>query len=336
MQTYSFNDLFEEIRWIVGNINPNEYTIVTPNLYVHTLLKSAYKSDVILHCEEIPISTTPLLLCACNEHYWHKLCIDQASVITYHRFDMNGYTLIPCSGITSSQLLQRQYPFSITENAFSIPPDTQHHFNKISAHAIALFMQDPEAFYIKYCLKVHPQIAFEKHEILRKFLHGFQVEIPLIWKKQFEVIKQEWDKTLTCPIKTDVRGSFVLDGITIEANADRIDFIAPDCIGIIDYKMSTVPTKKQLHDFIYPQLYILAYTFKEKYNVEYLRYYLLKGYGEKPFEVIEIPVKPIDEIEEFLRQVITNIKNIGMNHKEIILPRKEYNHFKRQSALLST
>ena len=100
--------------------------------------------------------------------------------------------------------------------------------------------------------------------------------------------------------------------------------------------MSTVPTKKQLHDFIYPQLYILAYTFKEKYNVEYLRYYLLKGYGEKPFEVIEIPVKPIDEIEEFLRQVITNIKNIGMNHKEIILPRKEYNHFKRQSALLST
>ena len=218
--------------------------------------------------------------------------------------------------------------------------------NIITSSMLELFINDPTLFYDEHILKITlpkkiPLIPSKRelgiicHKIIEttdvKNFSEQSLKCTIISiltkyldKERFQIIHRIWQNTIYTMIfpalsllstrnpmkyETEQEYSFEIEGITIKARCDRIEFYA-DKIIIIDYKTGQIPSKKDIATLKKPQLLLQAMAVSKAYPHLPIEISYLKIEDQNPqFINLDIP----EHSTSLLREIIHSYKTYYTN-----------------------
>ncbi|UAT42763.1 hypothetical protein GUI12_01130 [Anaplasmataceae bacterium AB001_6] len=202
------------------------------------------------------------------------------------------------------------------EYQLSANPEVEYRPKRVTSTMISVLMQDPYLFYERYILgideikevvqspdnkhigtAIHSAIEYiTKNKIIHqqeinKLFYGFiddcQDEyrfIGSLWKNKIDMMSKHFYQfnlqrmAMISNVKVEEKYSFNIDNIIIDVRCDRVEELKDSlALNIIDFKMSTIPSKKSVEEFLEPQLLLQAMAVKQitDKDVCYVNYYSL-------------------------------------------------------------
>jgi ATP-dependent helicase/nuclease subunit B len=219
----------------------------------------------------------------------------------------------------------------------------------LTATMIEFLINDPYEFYLRYILKIkeiNPIDAKPSYLEFGNLVHSAlqqcnntEISINLL-KEKFNILaKQYYEnfiyvKTLWLPrflkmaeyfvsfhneriknidhIENEMEYSIDINDIKIKARFDRIEYLKDGSVSIIDFKTGTLPSVKDVENFVKPQLLIQALILKEVKVIEIseLMYYKL--------DIKKTSTRRIKNLDELLPKFKDKLVNIINDYKNCL------------------
>lgn len=207
----------------------------------------------------------------------------------------------------------------------------------LSATMVEMLIKNPYAFYLRYILKLKPEMTIEMnfgnfiHKVLAQYNNEDNYELLLqyaqnelkqyqdnpeaqaLWLPKFTKIAQlfieQHKKRNVKNFYNEKLLNFELLGYTIAVTCDRLEILEDDTIAIIEYKTGSLPTLHNISSGLSPQLLLQGIATQKFFGkkIMELTYWQLQPH--------KITVKTIPNPQEHIDKFWVDLTNILTNYK---------------------